>query len=438
MKKEVKNLNVKSLMEEIDTSTISGEIVLKKSSKAVKRDNEYTYIVASGCDLILNRKTLKTNKTLVCIQSKGALFIYDEIKGKKISVGEPKVLKTFFNDKLADDTVIEPGKLCYAKNGIKKSELDQWLELIKIKEPTLLYIMKRGLCDISLLWSNHYNSSSQALKKCYENNPGLLNSIFQKFEKRYLYEYETIAKYVNWIYDSAGLDIARYFIDKLTLSSVCLSNYDFTSFDIHTYNLNPKRFIDYILFDLYRQGKDALNLTTYRDYLRQEMELYGKVRDKYPAALETAHQIISQKRIEKERLKNDSPKFSEIMMECEDFSYQNSLDKFKIIMPGKSLDLVEEGRFLCHCVASYIEKVNNGDCLVVFMREKENVEVPYLTIEILPNRSVPQVEGMNKRSELTEDEILFINRWAKFKHLKITAENAIMPKTLKEKVKETL
>ena len=33
------------------------------------------------------------------------------------------------------------------------------------------------------------------------------------------------------------------------------------------------------------------------------------------------------------------------------------------------------------------------------MRLKEDKETPYLTIEILPDRSVPQVEGMNKRSE---------------------------------------
>ena len=119
--------------------------------------------------------------------------------------------------------------------------------------------------------------------------------------------------------------------------------------------------------------------------------------------------------------------------EREDFTYQNPLDKFKIVMPKESSELIEEGSFLGHCVASYIEKVVAGDCLVVFMSEKESLETPYLTVEILPDRTVPQVEGLNKRSELTEDEILFLNRWAKNKNLKITAKNAIMDK---KKVKE--
>lgn len=438
MKREVKDINVKSLMEEINTSATAGEIVCDKKVKRIKRDNEYTYILASGCDFILNRKTVKTNKTLVCIQSKGILFIYDEIKQKKIVIEEAKTLKTFFNDKLASEIVIEPEKLCYAKSGIRKDELDAWFGLVKENNPALLYIMKRGLCNFRILYGHYCRSFPESLKICYENNPGLLASIFQKNNKVYLSEYEYIANYVNWIYEAAGVDAARYFIEKLTLSSVSISGYGLTKIDIKSYNLNPRRFIDYILFDLYRQGKDSLDLRTYGDYLKQEMDFYGKVRDKYPASLETAHQIISQKVNEKQKLKSDSPKFAEIMMESEDFSYQNSIDKFKIVMPEKSLDLVEEGRYLCHCVASYIEKVNNGDCIVVFMREKENIELPYLTIEILPNRSVVQVEGMNKRSELSEEEILFINRWAKSKHLKVAAGNAIMTKEMKKKNKETL
>lgn len=115
MKREVKDINVKSLMEEINTSATAGEIVCDKKVKRIKRDNEYTYILASGCDFILNRKTVKTDKTLVCIQSKGILFIYDEIKQKKIVIEEAKTLKTFFNDKLASEIVIEPEKLCYEK-----------------------------------------------------------------------------------------------------------------------------------------------------------------------------------------------------------------------------------------------------------------------------------------------------------------------------------
>lgn len=59
------------------------------------------------------------------------------------------------------------------------------------------------------------------------------------------------------------------------------------------------------------------------------------------------------------------------------------------------------------------------------MRLKEDKETPYLTIEILPDRSVPQVEGMNKRSELTKEEVDFIKKWAKARSLKITADNVI-------------
>ena len=154
MKREVKDINVKSLMEEINTSATTGEIVSDKKVKS---------------DFILNRKTVKTDKTLVCIQSKGILFIYDEIKQKKIVIEEAKTLKTFFNDKLASEIVIEPEKLCYAKSGIRKDELDAWFGLVKENNPALLYIMKRGLCDFKMLYGHYYRKFPDSLETCYEN-----------------------------------------------------------------------------------------------------------------------------------------------------------------------------------------------------------------------------------------------------------------------------
>jgi len=433
MKKEIKDINVKELIDEINESTVSGEVIKKVEKKPVVRENEYEFLTISGCDFILNRKTKKTNKTLVCIQSQNILYIYDELKDVKITVTDSKQIKSFFNDKHSGDLIIEPGKINYAKNGIYKDDIDIWYDAINNEAKSIQYLMKRGLCEFKkMTYSGYYNSHNSSLEKCYENNPALLAAIFQKFPDKDGYVYSSIAFLTNKIYEMSDLDTARYFLDKLELTSMDIRYYE--SFpDLTKYNLNVRRFIDYILFDLYKQGKSTINLTTYGDYLKQEYEYYGKVKDKYPKALETAHKIISQKTVEKSKLKGESPKFAEIMSECEDFSYQNPIDKFKILMPTISLDLVDEGQYLCHCVASYVEKVNNGDCIVVFMREKENDDIPYLTIEILSDRSVSQVEGMNKRSELTEEEILFINRWAKFKHLKVTAQNAVLKKSKKEK-----
>lgn len=433
MKKEIKDIDVKDLVKEINTSTVSGKVITEETRAKARRDNVYEYVAASGCDFILNRKTVKTDKTLVCIKGKGLLFIMDEKSEEKTDIMDPKQLKSFFSDKHADDLVIEPEILSYAKAGIRKKDLDTWFMLIKTESPAVQYLLKRGLFQFSLASDRYYYGDNKwkVLDECYNRNPNILAEVFKKCRENSMYNYERIISSVNSMYDFSDADTTRYYINQLVESSMDLGG-TVRFEDFKKYNLDTRRFIDYILFDLYKQGKQYLDLNTYNDYLHQSMNYYGKIKEKYPKSLATEHQIISSKVAEKERLKASSPKFAEIMEETEDFSYRNPLDKFAIVMPKQSSELVDEGQYLCHCVASYVEKINNGDCIVVFMRLKEQEDVPYLTIEILPDRSVPQVEGMSKRSELTEEEILFINRWAKFKHLKITAPNAIMSKKKKE------
>ena len=57
------------------------------------------------------------------------------------------------------------------------------------------------------------------------------------------------------------------------------------------------------------------------------------------------------------------------------------------------------------------------------MREKNNKIQSLLTIEVLQNNEIVQIEGKNMRRELTDEEQLFIIKWARKKGLKIKAEN---------------
>lgn len=430
MKKEVKNINVGKLVEEINTSVTEGEVLTIEEVKTPvkKREYEYTLLFSNGPDFALNRKTQKTNKTLVSIFTQGILYIYDELSDEKIEIDEkcPEI-KSFFGDKKADVLIIEPKVLPYAKNGILKSDLAQWYNFVTMKHPGIRFLIKRNLFDFSLYKSRYrdYDISDNPINKLYLENKNILISIFTDFGPfRNLYDCYKIVTIVLEVLRVSDPDTTRYFLEKLNASSVELRE-PFSLENAAKYNVDIRRLTDYLLFDLYKQGKTSVGTVTYNDYLEQSAEYYGKVKEKYPKSLDTAHQIISKKVREKARMGEGFSLFEEIMSESEDFSYHNNIDKFLIRMPEKAIELIDEGEYLCHCVASYVEKVNNGDCTVVFMRKSEEPDVPYLTIEILPDRSVPQVEGMNKRSELTEDEIKFIKNWTKRKHLKITAENVL-------------
>lgn len=70
------------------------------------------------------------------------------------------------------------------------------------------------------------------------------------------------------------------------------------------------------------------------------------------------------------------------------FLFQNDL--CQIVLPTSGTDLIQEGKALHHCVGSYVNKVVNGDCAIVFVRKRDNPTVPYITCEILPNGSIRQ------------------------------------------------
>lgn len=438
MKKEIKNIDVKSLVNELNHEVVEGEILTETATKRKKRENDYEFMFCSGCDFALNRKTIRTNKTLVSILSQDILYIYDEQKKTKKNVTELKHLYSFFSDKKQEDEVFPAGKINYMKNGLKKNELEDWLKILQLKNPTCNYIMKRGLVDMDSYFMSqseyYFGTMLREMEEVYKKNPNILSYTMQKFpcERRYSYgnskSFDSfLLSWVNLFMKETDSDTTKYFLDQYAESSVYLEPCD-PSFSLKEYNLNARRFIDYILFDFYKQGKTRVNIRTYKDYMEQQIQYFGKINEKYPKYFETEHQILSLKINEKSRYLKDSPKFMEIMDECENFEYYNAIDKFKIIMPKQSSELVEEGIKLCHCVASYVDKVNNGDCIVVFMRTMEAPDEPYLTIEILPDRQVPQIEGKNRRRDLTEEEISFIERWVKNKHLKLTAENAITKK----------
>lgn len=64
--------------------------------------------------------------------------------------------------------------------------------------------------------------------------------------------------------------------------------------------------------------------------------------------------------------------------------YEN--EKFCVVLPKEPQDLIQEGKEMHHCVGSYINKVCQGDCIIVFVRNKQNKTVPYITAQINPER----------------------------------------------------
>ena len=131
------------------------------------------------------------------------------------------------------------------------------------------------------------------------------------------------------------------------------------------YNINLRRFIDYILFDLYAQGYSSVERTffkEYMDYLQMQQGFYGKVKEKYPAHFKTEHDIMALK-VNQAKLIATCENFSEQSEAIKDLAYTGS--KYSIVIPTKPEELAEEGINLSHCVGQYIDRVANGECHIL-------------------------------------------------------------------------
>lgn len=62
------------------------------------------------------------------------------------------------------------------------------------------------------------------------------------------------------------------------------------------------------------------------------------------------------------------------------FSYGN----YTVVLPKNIQDLVIEGNEMHHCVGSYVDRVANGETLIVFIRHKDTPNKCYITAQIDP------------------------------------------------------
>ena len=180
---------------------------------------------------------------------------------------------------------------------------------------------------------------------------------------------------------------------------------------VSRYNLEYKAFLNYLV-KLYRtEALDFGEATTmYNDYMNMSRELRDHRVDKYPTNLRLRHDITV-KNYRTARIKFDLEKFKSAV----DYSYDWTDNKFAVVAPITTDEVKEEGNKLSHCVASYIRKIIDGYCQILFFRDLEDGNNPLLTLEVRDN-TIVQVRGKSNRYPLdSENEVLM--KFAKAKNL---------------------
>lgn len=83
------------------------------------------------------------------------------------------------------------------------------------------------------------------------------------------------------------------------------------------------------------------------------------------------------------------------------FSYGN----YEIVIPQTPQDIIREGEQMHHCVGSYVDDIVQNKTYIVFVRNKENLTIPYITAQVKLNGELGQYYlAYDRRISSVEDQ----------------------------------
>ena len=162
----------------------------------------------------------------------------------------------------------------------------------------------------------------------------------------------------------------------------------------------------------YREPTMGTLVTTYVDYLHMCRRQAYDMKEKsvlFPKNCAAAHDREAE-RIQKI---NDAQKNKAFGIAYAGFARKAALsnEELQIVCPKRVNDLVAEGRALHHCVGSYVDRVAEGRCLIVFVRRIVEPKKPYVTVEVRDGK-IAQIHG-DYNSAPTEEVQKFVDLWSR-------------------------
>lgn len=142
-----------------------------------------------------------------------------------------------------------------------------------------------------------------------------------------------------------------------------------------------------------------------RDYARM-MDAISHKFDRYPRHFKTTMDIVTRnyKRLQKE--------FSEEVFKSRiNKEYEFTYKGLRFFYPDSTQDIKDEAVQQNNCVASYIDRVIDGECHIMFLRRVKEPNKSLVTIEIQNGRIVQALQRFN--DPLTADQQEAVDAWNK-------------------------
>ena len=283
--------------------------------------------------------------------------------------------------------------------------IDKLLSL-NIEEPTPIH----KILGISL---DTYKSAIQRgiIKYVYENIKYISGDYkfnFNKTESEWLDLIEELKQYEEDL-DFYKIDYKYSYYGDSSLLKTILEFYTSNIYLQENYTLG--KLINYAVNETINQGYTSIRnfLSELRDYVSMCKGL-GVKPTLYSSYLKQTHDITSRNF----QIKVESEKEEIFSGRYKDFKPYKT-DEYIVIAPKETKDLQEEGSRLNHCVASYIKRVIDGQCLIYFLRKQDKQEESLITLEVKDN-AIVQVRGSHNRKP-SEEERKALEQFAKDRKL---------------------
>lgn len=122
---------------------------------------------------------------------------------------------------------------------------------------------------------------------------------------------------------------------------------------------------------------------------------------------ERARREAERDREKREELRLQKMKFEKRVEQLrKKYNYESG--KYLIRVAESAEEIIAEGKALSHCVAGYADRHLNGSCTILFLRNREKPEKPFMTIE-MNGKCMRQIHGYKNENQPSPENPKMIN-----------------------------
>jgi hypothetical protein len=360
-----------------------------------------------------------------------------KVEIQEISIKKSKKVAKIHTNGFSIDELIE--ELVKEKEKIEKNKdkiiYQEPIKSVREEDKKIIFDLEKGSFYLNLIDSKYYHQNNKVI------NSKDLDYLFNMFSYPSvddIYNYAKLVAKEPWII----VFLYLLFCGSVTTGTPDPQDKKKILFaekiaKIMKFNLgyNLEKLINYIFVSMPNQGLlqyfnsggcDLLiedeDWSYFFDYVKMNKDMNNHDFEKYPRYLKTYHDITSVN-YQKHRDKTLQNKLSKVVPKHKIYEYKNK--DYSVIHPKSYDDLVNEGKKLYHCVASYGDRLAEGETIIMFLRNNDCLNIPFVTLEIRGTKgklSIYQAKGKNNATP-DSNVLNFLEEYKKFLNQKTIKVN---------------